>query len=276
MNEIISIIQDTLADPSMKHASMTHLPIALVLIGPVLLLAAGVLPGRRRMMSLLSAILYIVLAISALFTLWSGEDAYDRIGGVSEALAHQAHDHGEMAERIWTFGLALAAIAACGLLKKKQAALAAVWTGFAGGLFLITWTIIAAHKGGVLVYDHGVGTPNPMLPEIDSIAHADPRAQFFLENVRPVLEDRCMGCHRSGRDEGGFIISNPAGILAGGDTGDAIVPGKPDAGSLLAVLQGSHPDIPRMPRGDGGPLLDNQIEAIRTWIEQGAVWADPE
>lgn len=273
MHAVLTSINDSLADPAMKHAAMTHLPIALVLVGPVFLLAGGVLPGRRRTMSLLAAILYAVVAGSALVTIWSGEDAYDRIGGVSEALARQAHDHGEMAERIWTFGLALAGIAACGLLKKKPAAVAAVWTGFAAGIFLIGWTTVAAHKGGELVYAHGVGTPNP---EFDPTIPDDPRAAFFLTNVRPVLADRCMGCHRSGRDTGGLSLVGPVGLLAGGDNGPAVVPGDPDAGTLIATLTGEHPHVSSMPPGRGEQLAEEQIEAVRLWIEQGAVWADPE
>jgi mono/diheme cytochrome c family protein len=92
--------------------------------------------------------------------------------------------------------------------------------------------------------------------------------------VLPVLGDRCMGCHRAGRAEGGLVLTDAAGLLRGGDHGAAVVPGRPEEGTMPAVLRAEHPDISPMPRGKRGPLPEDQIEAIRLWIEQGAVWPE--
>lgn len=272
MPETLSEILATFDDPAKAHAAMVHLPIAIAFIAPAFLLVAGLLPGRRRMGSLIAMIAYAVLAIATLVTIQSGESAYDTIGDVTAEIGTMAHDHGEMAERVWTWGAIGTALAAVGLFKeKKKLAIGGVWTALAFGLFTAGWTAVAAHRGGVLVYEHAVGIPEP-IPEADP--DADPRLTFFLQEVRPVLAENCMGCHRDGRPAAGLDLSTIRTILEGAEHGPVIKPGYPDASMLITVVRGQHPEIARMPPGKNNQLSEQQIESIRVWIEQGAVWAN--
>lgn len=275
MTSIFTELLSTFDKPQTAHAAMVHLPIALTLIAPIFLLVAGLLPGRRRMGAFLATIAYAVLAIATLVTIQSGEAAYDAIGDVGPALGTMAHEHGEMSERIWTWGLIAALISAVGLFKdKKKLALGAVWTAFAFGMFTAGWAALAAHKGGVLVYAHGLGTPNPVLDDGPDQGTGDPRMDRFLADVRPVLIDRCVGCHRDGREESGLNMSSMTKILEGAEHGLVLKPGYPEASMIMTVIRGDHPEIDRMPKGKGGPLTPKQIEAIRRWIEDGAVWGE--
>ena len=59
---------------------------------------------------------------------------------------------------------------------------------------------------------------------------AEPSAaglDFFEKRIRPVLADLCYKCHSVGADKvkGGLLLDTRAGLLKGGDTGPAIVPG---------------------------------------------------
>jgi len=278
MGGTIAELSATLNDPSMLHAAMVHVPIALCVLTPLALLAAGVMPARRRMGSFLATVLYALLALAALVTIQTAEAAYHNMGNTPEATARLAHDHGEMAERIWTAALALAAVAAVGTLKHKKAlALTAVWVAFAGGLALTGWAAVASHQGGVLVYEHGVGTPNPVMPDDTpegEFQTSDPRLVHFITTVRPALEETCFGCHRPGRTEGGLLMTTMEGILEGGMTGPALVPGDPDGSLLYQTISGQHPRL-RMPKR-GDTLTEAQVEAVRLWIERGAVWHDDE
>ena len=51
---------------------------------------------------------------------------------------------------------------------------------------------------------------------------------FFEAKVRPVLADNCLECHGAEKHKGGLRLDVRAAMLKGGDTGPAVVPGKPE------------------------------------------------
>src|SRR5947209_6804748 len=77
-------------------------------------------------------------------------------------------------------------------------------------------------------------------------ADDDPAAvEFFEAKVRPLLVERCWSCHGGGKAKGGLRLGTRAEAMAGGDTGPAIVPGKPDESLLVEAIQ--YGDDLRMP-----------------------------
>src|SRR5262245_17436490 len=55
--------------------------------------------------------------------------------------------------------------------------------------------------------------------------------EFFEKKIRPVLTEHCYACHsadaeRSKKLKGGLLLDTRDGLLRGGDSGPAIVPGK--------------------------------------------------
>src|SRR5438045_2043231 len=59
---------------------------------------------------------------------------------------------------------------------------------------------------------------------------------FFEKKIRPVLVENCYECHSatSKKAKGGLLLDTSEGLLQGGDSGPAIVPGNP-AKSLLII-----------------------------------------
>jgi hypothetical protein len=101
------------------------------------------------------------------------------------------------------------------------------------------------------------------------------RAQrtFFEKNIRPVLVEKCYKCHSTEPDakiKGGLAVDTREALMTGGDTGPAIVPGKPDASLLMETLHGSDPDLLMPPEKDGGKLSAEIIAAFAQWIKIGA------
>lgn len=100
----------------------------------------------------------------------------------------------------------------------------------------------------------------------------DPRAErAFTLNVLPLLKVKCFGCHGEGSDEikGELDLTHRHGLLRGGETGSALVPGKPDESLLMEAIRW---DGLEMPPKENDRLSPEQIESIRTWIAQGAPW----
>src|SRR5262245_65430110 len=64
-------------------------------------------------------------------------------------------------------------------------------------------------------------------------AKLDPAAaEFFEKKIRPVLTQSCVGCHsadaaKARKLKGGLYLDSRDGMLKGGDSGAAVVPGKP-------------------------------------------------
>ena len=94
---------------------------------------------------------------------------------------------------------------------------------------------------------------------------------FFEKRIRPVLVKHCYKCHSeeaAKKDElrGGLLLDSRDGILAGGESGEALVPGKPEEGTLLGSL---NYDLYEMP--PAGKLPQEVIADFRAWIEMGAI-----
>lgn len=98
------------------------------------------------------------------------------------------------------------------------------------------------------------------------------RKVSFAQDIKPILETRCVPCHGHGRDKGDFRMDTRALFLKGGDAGATVVPGKSEQSLLIALVSGADPDS-FMPK-KGKPLTDAQIGLLRAWIDHGAQW-DP-
>src|SRR5947209_1786871 len=92
---------------------------------------------------------------------------------------------------------------------------------------------------------------------------------FFESKIRPVLIEKCYSCHseRAEKLKGGLKLDTRAGIRQGGDSGPAVVPGKPDESTLLQAI--GHTDaFSKMPPKE--KLPDPVIAEFRRWVEMGA------
>src|SRR5438132_14160122 len=66
-------------------------------------------------------------------------------------------------------------------------------------------------------------------------ASDDAGTEFFEKHVRPILVSRCYECHsdKTAKPKGGLRLDSRAAALKGGDTGPAIIPGKPKESLLI-------------------------------------------
>lgn len=95
------------------------------------------------------------------------------------------------------------------------------------------------------------------------------QVEFFESRIRPVLAQECYECHSAeGKQKGGLLLDSRPGWQAGGDSGEAIVPGNPAMSLLIATLKHEHDDL-KMPK-NGAKLDDAVIADFEKWIAQGA------
>src|SRR5437867_149241 len=96
--------------------------------------------------------------------------------------------------------------------------------------------------------------------------------EFFERHIRPLLVEHCYKCHSAQAEKlkGGLLLDTREGVLKGGDTGPAILPGDPDKSLLIKAVRYTDPDLQMPPAKSGGKLSDEQIHHLEAWVKMGA------
>jgi hypothetical protein len=91
--------------------------------------------------------------------------------------------------------------------------------------------------------------------------------EFFETKIRPVLAKNCYGCHSSETKSpmGGLFLDTRKGVLTGGKSGPAIVPGKPEDSLLIQAIQYKGRRMP-----PSGQLPDTSVADLTRWVAMGA------
>src|SRR5471030_1262803 len=92
--------------------------------------------------------------------------------------------------------------------------------------------------------------------------------EYFEAYVRPVLAANCYDCHADER-MGGLRLDSRDGLLKGGKSGPAIVPGDPEKSLMIQAVRQTR-DTLKMPKG--GRLKPAEIDALVEWVKAGAPW----
>ncbi len=95
--------------------------------------------------------------------------------------------------------------------------------------------------------------------------------EFFEARIRPILADSCSKCHsqKAEKLKGGLYADSRAGLVAGGDTAPAIVPGNPAKSLLIEAVAYTNPDLQMPPKTR---LSAQQIADLTAWVQRGAPW----
>ena len=98
----------------------------------------------------------------------------------------------------------------------------------------------------------------------------DDGESFFEKQVRPILVKHCYKCHAGTNSRGGLKLDTRAGLLAGGASGSAVVPRKPNESLLIRAVRYDDSELQMPPKDAGGKLSDQQVAAIEKWVRMGA------
>ena len=83
-----------------------------------------------------------------------------------------------------------------------------------------------------------------------------------------LLKSNCFSCHNPEKEKGGLDLTSREAIMAGGDNGKVLQPGKAAVSRLVQTLQpGADPHMP--PKDQLSPRA---IAALETWVNDGAPW----
>jgi hypothetical protein len=87
----------------------------------------------------------------------------------------------------------------------------------------------------------------------------------FEKDVLPVLTARCLKCHGETKPKAGLDLRTLAGMLKGGESGPALVPGESAKSLLFEMIRKGE-----MPRDEKNKLTAEEISLVKAWIDGGA------
>ncbi len=120
----------------------------------------------------------------------------------------------------------------------------------------------------VLVLALGAGPPWEPIHAAAPGAKGKPEVDFDRD-VRPILEGVCVNCHGPDKAKGRLRLDTRKGLLAGGESGPAVVPGESGKSDLIRRVARKDPDE-AMPPDDADALTAAQVAHLAAWIDAGA------
>jgi len=266
------------------HPLVVHLPIALLLLLPLLELA-GLTKRWSHLRAAAGFVLYLATAsaLSAVLLGW--------------LLAWSGGYEGPLVMRHMWGGvtLAIAGIACCFIRawNPKAYAVALFFT-----VALMVWT---SHQGGKIAHGEkyltefmpdpartllGIPPPHKNDPASPSQAQITPAslpgstpstaagnaalATFFAVRVQPILEGKCVTCHNQNKHKSNLRLDSFEQLMRGSKHGPVIKPGDPQHSELYRRITLAPNDKDFMP-ADGKPRLrPDEVKVIELWLSAGA------
>ena len=93
-------------------------------------------------------------------------------------------------------------------------------------------------------------------------------AVSFQKDIAPWFVSKCGNCHVNNQ-RGQFSLATYQNLMAGAAGGTVLFPGSARGSRLVEVIESGD-----MPRG-GGKVSDEQLQALKNWIDQGAKFDGP-
>ena len=93
----------------------------------------------------------------------------------------------------------------------------------------------------------------------------------FAKEIVPFLKKNCFACHNEKKAKADLNLESPQAMIAGGDSGPSLVPGKPME-SLVFTYSAHMEDDPMPPAKNKSKAVDltpHELALLKLWIEQG-------
>ena len=94
----------------------------------------------------------------------------------------------------------------------------------------------------------------------------------FAHDIAPVLKQHCGKCHLGEQKKGGLSFNTRESMLAGGESGKIVAPGKAAGSDLIDRLKSDDKDLKMPPEGPRVPA--EQIAKLARWVDEGLKWEE--
>jgi cytochrome c553 len=116
--------------------------------------------------------------------------------------------------------------------------------------------------------DEPAEAPAPVVVPV--LANEQQALEFFEKKIRPLLVQNCFSCHSAETNsQAGLRVDDLQGLIVGGNSGPAIVPGKPEESLVIKAVRHTDDDLKMPPRNK---ISEQEIADLTAWIQAGAPW----
>jgi len=95
----------------------------------------------------------------------------------------------------------------------------------------------------------------------------------FSQDVKPILDQNCIKCHKEGgkgQEASGLSMATYDDLMKGTRFGPMIIPGEAEISNIVVLIEGRADPSIKMPHKEKRSIAKQDIQTIRTWIDQGA------
>ncbi|WP_214227900.1 c-type cytochrome domain-containing protein [Pedobacter sp. B4-66] len=254
------ILLDIFTFSGRLHPLIVHLPIGFILLATLFNILSYLQKYRylKQSVPLILLIGFVAAVLACVFGyVLSLSGDYD-----ADTLSHHKFS-----------GITLAII--CGLLYFSSTSAFRNYLHVGDKLFsalllgLVVLMSYSGHQGASLTHGNDYLTFHTLMQQEREKPATVEQAMLFEDVIEPILQKKCIQCHRDGKQKGELSLESLAALKKGGKNGQAVVPGKPDASELFKriTLDEDHKDF--MPADGKPPLTKNEVKLITWWIKEG-------
>lgn len=128
---------------------------------------------------------------------------------------------------------------------------------------------VAGHQGATLTHGENY-LLTPATPEKSEPAVAQEDALVYQHLVRPILKQKCMGCHNAAKSKGDLVMDTEAALLKGGKNGALWDSTAPHFGLMMQRIHLPLDAKEHMPPSGKAQLTEQDIQILEFWIKSGA------
>lgn len=253
------------------HPLLVHVPIGIILFAAILTVVA-----QFNKSALLSSAINIALLCSAVSAAFAAASGYflSTAGGYNEQTLFW-HKWIGIVSAILVFVIWL-------IRKRKKGEPVVLKIPLSSWLLYVSILLISigGHLGGNMTHGEGyltaympgflkavfvsekVSVKEKPLPPLDSV-------NVFADIIQPMVNAKCITCHNPGKQQGDLDLSNVAGFIKGGKSGNTIVAGDLEKSELFHRVTMSKHSSKFMPADNRPPLTPVEISFLRWWIQTG-------
>lgn len=260
------------------HPLLLHLPIgvfSLILFQELGLIFSkkGNVTKSTSLFPLFFGAASAIVAVIAGFLLYQGE------AGFSGSALVERH--------MWAgLGFAVAAVVTF-VLKAWTVTLGANQAYYRSLLFVSVGVMgFASHQGGSITHGEiyltefapqlirGLLGESPKIPKGQNPAVAPGKESterlVYQDIVAPILEHRCVQCHKESKSKGKFRMDHYELLVKGGSEGAGLIPGDSSKSNIIIRMDLPLTDDEHMPPKAKTDIEDSEVAIIKWWIDHGA------